>query len=357
MAKLRLASLVMALWGACVSPVMSEDLAALLADARAGGDEASVLFVQQGDDSYVATAGKLRPGGRNAQPDDRFVLASVGKIFTAVAILQLAEVGKLGIDDPVSTWIDPDIAGPLALSGVTLRHLLTMTSGIEDYYTDDYLDEVLEEPAAQTPENALRYAEGPRLFAPGTQFDYSNTNYLLPQLVLEQASGQSMADYMQRNIFDGLGMEKTYVFGTRAHPDDFVAGYEDLGTGPESGPDFGPEDVSFYYLGEGFGDGGVISTAKEVAGFYHALFVRREVLNDQSLEMMLRDPLGEGYGMGVEAVDVPALGMVYGHSGADLGFSADVRLAVKSGDIAVALFASGDADGAVTEEALALLSR
>jgi len=349
MAQMRLGSLVLALWAACVGPAMSEDLAALLEDARAGGDEASVLYVLQGTETHVAVAGKLRPGGRNARADDRFVLASVGKIFTAVAILQLAERGKLGIDDPVSNWIDPEIAASLALSGVTVRHLLTMTSGIEDYYTDDYLDEVLEEPAAQTPVNALRYAEGPRLFAPGTQFDYSNTNYLLLQLVLEQASGQSMAEYFQLNIFDAFGMEKTYVFGTRAHPDDFVAGYEDLGAGPE--------DVSFYYLGQGFGDGGVISTAKEVAGFYRALFVRREVLSAQSLKMMLRDPLGEGYGMGVEAVDVPGLGMVYGHSGADLGFSADVRLAVKSGDIAVALFASGEADGAVTEEALALLSQ
>ena len=349
MTKLRLGSVVLALWAAFANPVMSEDLAALLADARTGGDEAALLYVLQGKEAHVSVAGKLRAGGRNARPGDRFVLASVGKIFTAVAILQLAEAGKLGIDDPVSNWIDPDVAGSLGLSGVSLRHLLTMTSGIVDYYTDDYLDEVLEEPAAQTPVNALRYAEGSRLFAPGTQFDYSNTNYLLLQLVLEQASGQSMSDYMQRTIFDGLGMEQTYVFGTRAHPNDFVAGYEDLGTGPE--------DVSFYYLGQGFGDGGVISTAKEIAGFYRSLFVRRELLNDQSLDMMLNDPVGEGYGMGVEIANVPGLGLVYGHSGADLGFSADVRLAVQSGDIAVALFASGEADGAVTEEALALLSQ
>lgn len=267
-----------------------------------------------------------------ATPDASFAIASVGKTMTSVAVLRQLAHGDLELDDPAADWFAPDIVdGFQGLEGVTLRHLLTMTSGLPDYYTDAYMEDVLDDSDLQTPTTALSYAfDDEPLFAPGTGFDYSNTNYVLLGLVLEQVTGLTYAQALQREVFNPAGMTDSFVFGSRPLPTSFADT---------------PHDVRAYYNGAGFGDGGVIATAQDVARFYQALFIQQTLLSPDLLSIMTQDPMNEDYGMGIE-IDGP----IVGHSGGDLGFSSDVRLHRASGTIAVMVIAEEDADTSWTDD-------
>lgn len=281
---------------------------------------------------YLAQGGDIKLDTESAAAETPFAIASVGKTMTAVAVLRRVARGDLGLDDPVADWVAPKIAKGLGgLNDITLRHLLTMTSGLPDYYTDDYLEDALDTPSLQTPTIALSYAfEEPALFDPGRGFDYSNTNYVLLGLILEEETSLTYAQALQREVFGTAGMTDSFVFGSRPLPGSFA----DV-----------PRDVRAYYQGIGFGDGGVISTARDVARFYRALFIAQTLLPPDLLGLMTHDARGEGYGMGVE-VD----GDTVGHSGGDLGFSSDVRLHRPSGTIAVMLIAEEDADTGWTDD-------
>jgi len=325
----------------------ADDLSDMLADAAPNGSAAAVLYLWQDGQGQSTARGQLRPGGRAAKFSDRFAIASVGKTMTSVALLQLVQAGKIGLDAAAAEYLPADIARQFnGLNGISVRHLLDMRSGLVDYYGDDYFEAVLRTRANQNIRFALGFAapERPK-FRPGKRFDYSNTNYLLVQLIIEQVSGQNLAGYFQQNIFKRAGMGKSLVFGTGVLPSDFVVGVENI-------RERGPEDVTFYYQGQGYGDGAVISTAADLARFYEALFVKQSLLSPALLKEMLKDPVGARYGLGIEVEQIRSIGTVLGHSGADVGFTADVRFCPKGKAIAVALFASDGGDTEVTYDML-----
>lgn len=250
--------------------------------------------------------------------------------MTSVALLRLVADGAISLDDPAARWVSRDIAQGLGgLDGITLRHLLTMTSGLPDYLTDDYIDDALDDPdRVQKPGMALTYAfDEDALFSPGRGFDYSNTNYVLLGLILENVTGQSYATLMERLVFRPAGMTRSFVFGSAALPPTFPNGHED------------GQHIRAYYQADGFGDGGVIATASDVAKFYKALFLERTLLPSSLMSEFRNDVLNEGYGMGIEIEDG-----TYGHSGGDLGFASDVRMDIRSGDISIILVAEAEAD-------------
>jgi CubicO group peptidase (beta-lactamase class C family) len=134
-----------------------------------------------------------------------FRLASVSKQFTAAAVLLLAQDGQLDLDDPVRRWL-PSL--PSATAPVTLRHLLTHSSGVLDY-EDFVCDDCGAADAAQLHDaDVLRLLEAQdRLyFAPGSEYRYSNSGYALLALVVERASGQRYPDVLRQRIFAPLGM-------------------------------------------------------------------------------------------------------------------------------------------------------
>lgn len=276
--------------------------------------------------------------GAGVSDDTQFAIASVGKTFTAVAILALAADGILSLDDPAAKWLPTEnTEGFGGLSGVSIRRLLTMSSGLPDYYADDYLDDALDDPDnVQQPKIALSYAfDQPPLFGPGDDFDYSNTNYVLLGLIIERAAGQTYADALNRLVFQPACMTRSFVFGSRPLPGGFTPGHED------------GQHIRAYYQGQGFGDGGAISSAADLVRFYRALFIQRALLPPAMLTEMLHDPIGEGYGMGVDVS-----GGFYGHSGGDLGFASDIRFDPETGAIAVILIADGDAETYWAEDRL-----
>ena len=296
-------------------------------------EEAPAVALVHGPEGRRTASTGVNPfDGAPVTPRSQFAIASIGKTMTAVAILQLVGRGVLAPDAPAAPWLPPDTVDGLGgLEGVSIRHLLTMTSGLPDYYDDDYLSDALDEPrTVRNPAIALTYAyRFPALFGPGEAFDYSNTNYVLLQLVLEAAARISMEDYFDRHIFGPARMRDSFVSGSRPLPARFMTGRE------------GGEPVRDYYRYRGYGDGGVVSTAPDLARFYRMLFVERRLLPGAMTGAMLTQDGGHGYGAGIE-LD----GRFVGHSGGDLGFSSDIRMDRASGTLAVILVAEGDSGAA-----------
>ena len=259
-----------------------------------------------------------------------FAIASAGKIVTSLAVLRLAGRGALALDAPVARFVPAEIRrGYGGMEDVTLRHLLTMTSGLPDYLDDAFMEAVIEgSGGVQTPLGALRHGAGQApLFEPGEDFEYSNTNYVLLGLVLEEVSRAPYSEVIAREVLRPAGLEDSFVFGSRALPAAFAEGH------PEA------ETVRAYYAGAGMGDGGLISTARDLARLYRAVFLDRTLLSPGMLEVLLEDPLGVGYGAGLE-IEWP----VVGHSGGDLGYASDIRMNLETGEIAVVLAAAEDAE-------------
>src|SRR5262249_3695158 len=138
-------------------------------------------------------------------PDTVFQSGSVGKQFTAMAVMMLVEEGKLGLEDSLAKYFP---AAPLAWKSITIRHLLTHTSGIKDWeggkeldYRKDYTEDELVEVARKMPLD----------FAPGTRWSYSNTGYVLLGILVRRASGKFYGDFLRERVFVPLGMDATRV--------------------------------------------------------------------------------------------------------------------------------------------------
>lgn len=140
-------------------------------------------------------------------PDTKFRLGSLTKQFTATAILQLAEAGKLSIDDPVSKFYAD---APAAWSKITIKHLLSHTSGIPSYTgIPDFFSKGTSKLPLKPEEIVKLTQDKPLEFEPGTKFAYDNTGYILLGVVIEKVSGQTYAAYVSQHIFQPLGMRNT----------------------------------------------------------------------------------------------------------------------------------------------------
>jgi Beta-lactamase class C and other penicillin binding proteins len=230
------------------------------------------------------------------------------KQFTAAAVLLLAEDGRLSLDDPVRRWL-PSL--PPAADAVTLRHLLSHTSGLVDY--EDVMPEGQDRQVHDA--DVLRLLEGQdrTCFPPGTAYRYSNSGYALLALVVERASGLDFATFLHRRIFRPLGMA-----GTVAHREgvDVVAhrawGYS-LVDGAWVRTDQSPTSAVL-------GDGGIYSNLDDLARWDAALYDDR-LLRPESLALMFSPATA------TDEPDVPHYGFGWRlngdsvwHSGETIGF-------------------------------------
>lgn len=179
-------------------------------DERSRADLFSgVVLVAQGDQVVLHEArglSSMEYGVAN-RPDTRFNLGSINKLFTRVAIGQLAEKGKLSLEDKIEKFL-PDYPNHEAAQKVIVRHLLDMSSGIGDFFGDEY---------RQTPKSRIRtlpdylelFAAEALLFQPGSSRRYSNGGYIVLGLIVEKASGQSYWDYVRDFIYIPAGMTDT----------------------------------------------------------------------------------------------------------------------------------------------------
>ncbi len=170
---------------------------------RSGTPSASVAVVMGGTLVYAQAYGDARLDPRTAaRPEMRYSIGSISKQFTAAAILLLAEEGKLSLDDKVAKFVP----GLTRANEVTIRQLLSHTSGYQDYWPQDYVFSLM---LKETNPTAIldMWARKPLDFDPGTKWQYSNTNYVIAGLIVEKVSGKTLFQFLQQRVFKPLGME------------------------------------------------------------------------------------------------------------------------------------------------------
>jgi D-alanyl-D-alanine carboxypeptidase len=258
------------------------------------------------------------------KPSDRFRIASLTKMYVAVVCLQLQEDGQLQLSDRIADWLPKEMSDRIANSQkITIRQLLNHTSGLPDPYTDDFRRSVTGDPTHKwQAKEVLEYAEGKSATAPRGTFFYSNTNYLLLELIIENVTGNSLAQEIRQRITEPLEMKDTFMEARDPIPEGFVQGYQDWkGDGKV-------ENVTQPLVndGLGLGDGGLVASAPDVAKFMRSLFGKGALLRSDSLEQMMTlvesDQRG-GYGLGISYT--PTMwGESWGHTGKTTGFMSEV---------------------------------
>lgn len=142
------------------------------------------------------------------QTDTKFNIASVGKLFTSIAILQLAEKGLLSLDDPISDYVPSDWLDTTISKKIQIKHLLTHTSGLGDYFKKAYKQ--WDVPVfREINDYKSLIADDVLLFEPGSKFSYSNTGFILLGVIIENVTNDSYFDYLKENIFEPTGMYNT----------------------------------------------------------------------------------------------------------------------------------------------------
>ena len=170
--------------------------------ARNGVPSASIAIVRDGKIVFAKAYGKQSETIVAPRSDAPYQIASVSKQFTAAAILMLEDEGKLSLDDTVAKWVPGITDG----DKITIRQLLSHTSGLQDYWPQDYSFAAMEKPV--TPQQIVdRWAKKPLDFAPGTQWQYSNTGYVVAGMIVEKAAGKPLLAYLQDKVFKPLGMK------------------------------------------------------------------------------------------------------------------------------------------------------
>ena len=160
--------------------------------------------------------------GVATKPESIFQTGSVGKQFTATAVMMLVEEGKVGLDDKISKYFP---SAPAAWKGITVRHLLTHTSGVPDY-TSEKTGGAIDMRADYTEEELVKKIAGlPLDFPPGEKWSYSNSGYLLLGVLIHHATGEFYGDFLQRRIFQPLQMTSTRIISEADIVPNRSAGY------------------------------------------------------------------------------------------------------------------------------------
>ena len=270
----------------------------------------AIVGIWAPDGDYVRAFGVADKRTQAPMQTDFYVrIGSLTKTFTVTALLQLADQGKLRLDDPIAKYVPGVPSGDL----ITLRLLAQMQSGLVTY------DGVPEFEAAFTadphrtftPTQLLSYAlDKPLQFPPGTKFDYCNTNTVLLGLVVEKLSGQSLADYVSEHILVPLKLTHTSVPTTSALPDPHPQGYTVMDGTERVTTDWNPSWA--------WSNGNMISTLDDMRIWAHTLS-SGELLSEQMRHERFSSalPMSETADYGLGAFD--ADGWI-GHSGSTPGF-------------------------------------
>lgn len=242
--------------------------------------------------------------------ETKFASASAGKVFVAVAILQLIEQGRLRFGDTLGELLAMDLHGIDA--GVTVEQLLNHTSGVPDYFDESVMNEY-EELWFAYPNYRIRrnrdlfplFLDKPMLYPRGERFQYNNSGYVLLAAILEKATGMEFDRYLQKNIFDVCGMKGTGYYELDRLPARcanhyiYCAGTRDYRTN------------IFSVDAKGTGAGGAFITVKDIVRFWSNLLDGR-LLSKELLAGMLSKQSGDGrdaeegyYGYGVWIIDNP----------------------------------------------------
>lgn len=310
----------------CPNPAFQANAAAAIESyEKADVFSGAVLVAVDGKPTLRRGVGLAsRELGVNNTPQTKFRIGSITKQFTATAILQLQEAGKLQLDEPISKYY-PD--APASWSKITLRHLLTHTSGIPTYTAlPGFFDREGRQP--HTPEELIKLTrDRPLQFEPGKSYAYDNSGYVLLGYVVEKVSGQKYADYVQQHIFAPLGMTSSgYDDPSRITPNR-AAGYE-------RGADGVWRNAPFLDMSVPYAAGSLYSTVDDLLKWDQAIY-QAKLLTPASLKAMSTD-YGNKYGFGLVVDQKWDQDRIW-HNGGIQGFTASFQRYPKARVTAIAL--------------------
>jgi len=307
--------------------------------AQTGVPSASVAVVQHGKLVYAHAYGKARlDPSTAATPEMRYSIGSISKQFTAAAILMLQEEGKLSVDDVVGKYVPGLTDG----NKVTIREILSHTSGYQDYWPEDYVMTTMR-PAVTAQQILDTWARKPLDFEPGTQWQYSNTNYVIAGRIVETVTGAPLMDFLTTRIFRPLGMKSVWNSDEAKLTSVDATPYYRHALGPLR---VAPKEGRGWM----FAAGELAMTAHDLALWDESL-IAQSVLKPESYaemftEVKLKSGKGTHYGLGVDVRDREGHRTIE-HSGEVSGFVSDNEVLVDDG-VAVAVLTNQDAVGAAS---------
>jgi D-alanyl-D-alanine carboxypeptidase len=309
-------SLLQAQAATAISATLREkvDAAVRQASTSTGIPSASIAIVQGGAVTYLQAYGDSRIEPRTpASPTMRYSVGSISKQFTAASVLLLAEQGKLSLDDPVSRFVPNLTRG----NEVRIRELLSHTSGYQDYWPQDYVPPFMLQ--SITADKILdQWARKPLDFDPGTEWQYSNTNFVIAGLIVEKVSGEPLLQFLSEHIFTPLGMKSVINIDQNRLTETDATGYLRYALGPLR---VAPKEGKGWL----FAAGELAMPAEDLAKWDISI-INQTVLRPASYaqmekEVVLKNGLGTRYGLGVDVRQ--ELGQrVIEHGGEVSGFTA-----------------------------------
>lgn len=272
------------------------------------------VLVSEDGESTTLTAGLSDLEAETAlDPNDRFRIGSVAKPYVATVVMQLVEEGELGLEDTVEQWLPGTVPNG---EQITLRQLLRHQSGTADYGQDPrVLQPYIEGDLGYvwTPEELVEIAnEQGSVFRPGEDVAYSNTNYALVGLIVEEATGNPLGEELRTRIFEPLELTDTSFATDGRIEQPYAHGYL-LGEGK---PIDATEVYPFYW-----GAGNIVADVDDVARFYSALF-QGDLVSPESLEEMKKtvpENPDVAQGLGLVSGEFEC-GRYYGHDGSAPGY-------------------------------------
>lgn len=289
--------------------------------------------VREGRDRWKGASGLADVDtGRKVTPNMRHRIGSISKTFTAVAILQQVEKGRISLDAPVTRYVPDLFPGADRERGdaITVRMLLNHTSHLGDYVLGAF-PSLAQNSTASLDEHRFRTIRPQELVrlglatpatgSPGAQpGSYSNTNYVLAGLILEKVTGQKAATYLTRHVIDRAGLHHTafprtpYIKGPHAKMYESFYGLIDP-----------PRDYSVYDMSWGYTAGALTSTMDDLNRFYAKLLTGKLIGRASLAEMQRTVPVNVGpgvaidYGLGIYTLEIPGCGRFWGHDGGVFG--------------------------------------
>ena len=306
---------------------------------QTGVPSASLAVVRDGKVIYAQAYGDARIEGHvAATPAMRYSIGSISKQFCAGAILLLQQDGRLSLDDPVAKYFP----GLTRANEVTIRELLSHTSGYQDYWPQDYVMPMMLD-SVHAQDIVDRWAKKPLDFDPGTRWQYSNTNYVIAGMIVEKVSGMPFFEFLRSRILNPLGIESVKNIDMGRLPDSDPQGYLRYALGP-SRP--APKEGKGWL----FAAGELAMTPADLAKWDIAM-INQSLLAPPSYgwmetETRLKNGVGTGYGLGVEVSEQGGHRLI-SHSGEVSGFTAE-NLVFPDDRAAVVVLTNQDAAGAAS---------
>ncbi|WP_078652628.1 serine hydrolase domain-containing protein [Streptomyces sp. NRRL F-525] len=300
---------------------------------------------------YATTGVSDTATGRAARVTDKFRIASSTKAFVSTVMLQLVGEGRVSLDDTVEHWLPGTVSGNRNDgNAITVRQLLNHTSGLFNYTADFPAISTVagfeaDRYTTWTPQQlvgiAMRHAPD---FAPGTQWEYSNTNYILAGMIIQKATGHTWQQEVTRRIIRPLGLRDTSAPDTSSRiPGQHLHGYSDFGG---SGPTIDVTDLNPTVAGSA---GAMISTTNDLTRFFSSLLGGKLLHPAQLAEMKTTvraaslDSVWPGarYGLGLMQIPLTCGGVYYSHAGDLMGYTTRDGVSA-DGRHTVVLEATGD---------------